>query len=578
MGDEDPMLPSGSVFAGRYRIIRHLGEGDRKRTYLADDTLLPRRVAVALIRSAAAKSDPEGTRREAEALARAGTHENVVTFHDGGVVEGTEFLVFDYLQGGTLREYLAKRAARGRPLSVEEVMRFGRDMARALAHVHRLGFIHRDVAPGNIWLDDSQVAHLGDFDSVVWLDAALSPKALPPTTEAYAAPEHIAGGPLDQRSDLYSLGAVLFEALTGHRPPRSPRRAIAARMRELRPDSPRTLRETICRLLAELPADRPASADEVLEALNPGRVYHTVEEGLIPWADTLPFPLASILWHYDGEPEPANKIDYLLKFFEAVAQFLATVLLSACISDRELYETSRSAWFGWGERSRLLTLRIATFGVWVELFVRLAKTLRGLLQDEVGVERCRGLFKVADADLVETLVSEETEGILRHALDCRNTWSGHGGVAGIQVQRGRLRELEDLLSRVRAQLGWSFEAWTLFQPGPMIYSRGVFELTATILTGPNPAFRRKQMQLLEALDAGRLYLLSEGNQRALELVPFVRLLAGKTGQDACYFYNRFEGSEARWVSYHFHAEPELVLPDDELTDLLSRLSPPISAD
>jgi serine/threonine protein kinase len=105
VGDaKDPaVLQPGSVFAGHYQIIRLLGEGERKQTYLAKDTLLPRQVALALIKPEAARLDPEGTQREADALARAGTHDNVVTFHDGGIVDGTEYLVFDYLPGGTLR-------------------------------------------------------------------------------------------------------------------------------------------------------------------------------------------------------------------------------------------------------------------------------------------------------------------------------------------------------------------------------------------------------------------------------------------------------------------------------------------
>lgn len=324
---------AGSSFAGRYRIKSFLGEGDRKRTYVADDTVFARRVALALIKPSAAGVDPGGTWREAEALAKAGTNENVVTLYDAGTWEGTDYLVFAYLPGGTLREYLEKRAERGKPLSPEEVMLLGRRLARALAHVHGLGLIHRDVAPANVWLDERQMAHLGDFDSVISLDAARSPSDLPPTTEAYAPPEQLSGGPLDERSDLYSLGAVMYEALVGDRPERYPSRAaIARRLAGARPGLPRSLLDTICSLLAKSPGDRPASAEQVLAALKPSRVHHKVGEGLGPWADTLPFPLASILWHYDGEPDVSVKVDYLLKFFEALAQFTSTVLLSACFA------------------------------------------------------------------------------------------------------------------------------------------------------------------------------------------------------------------------------------------------------
>jgi serine/threonine protein kinase len=574
VGDTDELvLQPGSVFAGRYQIIRMLGEGARKQTYLAKDTLLPRQVALALIRPEAACLDPQGTRREAAALARAGSHDSVVTFHDWGIVEGTEYLVFDYMQGGTLRDYLAKRAERGRPLSAEEVMQLGRQLARALAYVHKLGLIHRDVAPGNVWLDERQSARLGDFDSAVEHNVALDPADLPPTTQAYAAPEQITGGSFDQRSDLFSLGAVLFEALAGERPPRVPNSTLVARLRATRPDIPRSLVQTVCRLLAESPDERPPNADAVLEGLRPGRVYRTVDEGLTPWADTLPFPLASILWHYDGEPNQAIKIDYLLKFFEALAQFVATVQLSACVSDDEFFAINRSAWLR-STGQRPLDLETASFGAWVKLSELLGVTIRELLQTEDGPNRCCQLFRATNTELADALASPDLARIFQRALHRRNNWSGHGGIAGPHLHRERLSELEDLLDKTRALLGWSFEPWTLIRPASMTLSRGVFELTATILKGPNSSFRKKQIQLTQALDAGRLYLLNDGNLRALEMAPFVRVLAGRTGQDACYFYNRVEGAAARWVSYHFHAEPELVLPDEDLRDLLVKLVAP----
>jgi serine/threonine protein kinase len=563
-------LAVGSIFAGRYRIRRFLGEGDRKRTYLVDDTVFPRRVALALIKPEAALSDPEGTRREAEALAKAGTNENIVTLHDSGSIDGTEYLVFDYLSGGTLREYLAKRAQRNMPMSIEEVMHLGRRLARALAHVHGLGMIHRDVAPGNVWLDDRQLAHLGDFDSAISIDSAQQPDTLPPTTEAYAAPEQLNGGPFDERSDLFSLGAILYEAFTGERPQRVPRVEIARRLTASRPSLPRSVRDTVCSLLAESPGKRPASAEHVLDALEPSRVYRSAGEGLVPWAETLPFPLASILWHFEAEPDEAIKINYLLKFFEALAQFAATVLLSAGMSDSELPEANRPTWFGTAGR-RPIDLRRATFGTWVELTKRVGRTLAGELEADGGEERVGAMFKTRDLELAEALTSQEFASILDHACDRRNSWSGHGGVAGRHINAERLKDLDDLLVRTRAVLGWSFETWTLLRPGSMTRSGKVFDLTATILTGTNPVFRRQQIKLAEALDTSRLYLLKVGNPGALELLPFVRVLAGSTGQDACYFYNRVEGTEIRWVSYHFHADPELQLPDEDLLELLAML-------
>ncbi|HEX4099228.1 MAG TPA: protein kinase [Pseudonocardiaceae bacterium] len=140
-----------TVIAGRYRLVHFLGEGDRKRTYLAEDTLLAgREVALALVKSEAAGSDPHGTLREVEAICRTGNHENIVTLYDQGIAEGIEYIVFEYLSGGNLRDYLAERKARREALSADEVRRLGRQLARGLSHVHGSGLLHRDIAPANI--------------------------------------------------------------------------------------------------------------------------------------------------------------------------------------------------------------------------------------------------------------------------------------------------------------------------------------------------------------------------------------------------------------------------------------------
>jgi hypothetical protein len=561
------------VFAGRYKIKSVLGEGDRKRTYLAEDKLLGRVVALSVIKPASAQADPEGTGREVKALVQAGNHDSIVTLYDRGSAEGADYLVFEYLSNGTLRDYLAKCAKRGKPMPVEDVMQLGRQLARALSHVHDHGLIHRDVAPANVWLDHRRVAHLGDFDSAISLADPQAPGGLPLTTEVYAAPEELAGQQVDERSDLYSLGAVLYEALTGERPPRVPDGGVAKRLARVRPDIPHGLSTTICRLLAASPDDRPSRADDVLQAL---KQTHGTALDLLAWAETLPFPLASILWHYDAEPEPGTKVDYLLKFFEALAQLAATIQLSACMSDPAFFDAHKVAWFGGGTEGRKpIDLRRASFGVWVELSERLAETGRELLaNDNGGSNHYLQIFAASDPTLPEVLASRDLTKLLLQARDCRNAWSGHGGMPGLQIQRKRLHELASLLSQTQRLLGWSFETWTLLRPVVMTYSQGVFDLTVAILTGTNPTFRKKQVQLAQPLDAGRLHLLNDNSPRALELVPLIRIIAGsKTGEDACYFYNRLEGEEVRWVSYHFHADPELVLPDGDVTELVASLLP-----
>ena len=568
----EPDVKIGSTFAGRYRILGPLGEGGRKRTYLAEDTTLGRKVALALVKQTS-ESAPSRTMQEWQALAQTGDNDNIVTLYDRGTFEGTDYMIFVYLAGGTLREQLRKRDKKDTPFSADEIMRLGRQLARALSHVHKNGLIHRDVAPTNVWLDERGEARLGDFDSAVGRDTVQDCDPRPVTTEGYAAPEQIAGGQADERSDLYSLGAVLYEAATFQRPPGTGAGETAKSFAALRPDLPRKLGTVIRRLLEASPEDRPASAEEVVDALKPARNPLDSDEA---WISTLPFPLASILWLYLAEPEPGAKVEFLLKFFEGLAQFAATVQLSACKSDAAFFENNRAAWFkANSEEHSSLDLRLATFGTWIELSKRLAITGRQMLADHgEEADRYLRLFSSSDAELVEALTSTELNRILMHACRRRNQWSGHGGVAGPRQHSERLLELEKLLAQARSLFTWSFVTWTMLKPRAMTLSRGVFNLTTIDLTGTNAAFRKKQIKLSHPLDDDSLYLLNDASSQALALEPLIRIIPDQnTGEDACYFYSRLEGDRVRWVSYHYRGEPELLLPDPDVAKCLASLMP-----
>src|SRR5215471_16634817 len=146
---------------------------------------------------------------------RIGNHPNIVSLYDFEIDSdgSAEYMIFEYLGGGTLTEYLKQAGQQ----SLDDVLRFGRQLCRGLSHLHGQGLIHRDVSPNNVWLDERHVAHLGDFDSAI---TTIGTDILRPiTTGAYAAPEELQGGSLDERSDLYSLGGVLHVIATGGRWP-----------------------------------------------------------------------------------------------------------------------------------------------------------------------------------------------------------------------------------------------------------------------------------------------------------------------------------------------------------------------
>jgi serine/threonine protein kinase len=289
-------LEPGETFAKRYEVKRLLGEGDRKRTYLARDTKLDRLVAVSLVKPEAVMSDPEGTEREAKVLGRIGSHPNIVSLYDYEIDrDGTvQYIVFQYLSGGTLSEYLRKAGQ----LSLDDLLRLGRQLCRGLSHLHESGLIHRDVSPDNIWLDERHTAHLGDFDSAI--TAGGGEVLRPITTGAFAAPEENEGGSLDARSDLFSLGGVLCVAATGDPRPRDPQL-----LRARRPALPSGFGDLVACLLADLPDDRPADAKDVLRLLDELRHVSNVE-ALIAAGESNKIEFKSSLHHPYGAPYPGQ--------------------------------------------------------------------------------------------------------------------------------------------------------------------------------------------------------------------------------------------------------------------------------
>jgi serine/threonine protein kinase len=288
-------LEIGAVFAGRYEVQRELGAGDRKRTYLAHDRKMDRRVAVSLVKPEAVLTDPEGTEREAKVLGRIGSHPNIVSLYDFEIDRdgSAEYMVFEYLGGGTLTAYL-KQAGRQ---SLDDLLRFGRQLCRGLSHLHAQGLIHRDMSPDNVWLDDRHVAHLGDFDSAI---TAADPDVLRPiTTSAYAAPEEREGGVLDQRSDMFSLGGVLHVIATGERWP-----GDLTLLRSQRPDLPLAFGDLVASLLSDSPDDRPPSAGSALARLDEIRHASNID-ALIAAGESEQIEFKSSLHHPYGPPSPA---------------------------------------------------------------------------------------------------------------------------------------------------------------------------------------------------------------------------------------------------------------------------------
>jgi tRNA A-37 threonylcarbamoyl transferase component Bud32 len=259
--------PVGSLGPeGRYRLVRRLGVGGMGEVWEADDSVLGRRVALKVLVQELA-DDPRATRRfvrEARATAKL-THPNVTRVYDFGRDGGLPYLVMELLEGDTLADRLA-----GGPLPPAEAARIGAAVADALDAAHSQGIIHRDIKPSNVLLTPAGEVKVMDFGIAAAADETHSTTGGGLYgTAAYISPERAAGQAATPAADLYSLGAVLYELLTG-RPPflaDSPVLVVRAHLherprpvRELAPWVPARLADACEAALAKDPAQRPSSA------------------------------------------------------------------------------------------------------------------------------------------------------------------------------------------------------------------------------------------------------------------------------------------------------------------------------
>src|SRR3954451_7028040 len=203
---------------GRYVLESFLGEGGRKVVYVGHDTTLDRDVAVALVKTAGLDATGRTrVQREAQAMARLGDHPHVVTVYDIGEERGEPYIVSQYMEGGAVEDLLQQ--APERRLDLDTILHVAEGICSALEHAHRQGIVHRDLKPANVWLTADGTAKLGDFGLAFSLDGGRVTRAGAIVgTAAYMAPEQALGHQPDAQSDLYSLGAMLYEMVTG-RPP-----------------------------------------------------------------------------------------------------------------------------------------------------------------------------------------------------------------------------------------------------------------------------------------------------------------------------------------------------------------------
>jgi eukaryotic-like serine/threonine-protein kinase len=255
----------GHLFAQRYEIRGLVGRGGMGAVYRALDRELDEEVALKVLEAAGEGTPGEQQLRREIKLARTITHPNVVRAYDFGEAEGVRFFTMEYVAGATLRELLDEE---GR-LALTPALQIAKQVCRGLGAVHRAGIVHGDLKPANVVVMTGGVAKLTDFGVARARRQSAAPFA---GTPPYMSPEQVRGAEVDERSDLYSAGIVMYEMFTGRRPfdAGDPFEVMRLHLEEV-PPNPRTLQPTLPELLADTivaclskaKADRPATAADL---------------------------------------------------------------------------------------------------------------------------------------------------------------------------------------------------------------------------------------------------------------------------------------------------------------------------
>ena len=313
-----------TLFDERYRILRRLGSGGMATVYLAEDEVLGRRVAIKILNDRYANDEQFVERFRREAKSAAGlSHANIVSIYDRGEAEGTYYIAMEHLDGRTLKELIIARG----PAPIKVAIEYTRQILSALRFAHRNGIVHRDIKPHNVLVDGEGRAKVTDF-GIARAGAAsqVTEAGSIVGTAHYLSPEQARGSPVDQRSDLYSVGIVLYELLTG-KVPFTGDAPVEIAMKHLsdvpeppssrREDVPHELDLVVMRALAKDPDERYQSAEEmdadlqrVSRGLGVSRRTEEAATAIISRPASMPTTITRAATTVQERPPPAPPVYY----------------------------------------------------------------------------------------------------------------------------------------------------------------------------------------------------------------------------------------------------------------------------
>jgi len=291
--------------------------------------------------------------------------------------------------------------------------------------------------------------------------------------------------------------------------------------------------------------------------------YH-VEESFPDWIDTLPFPLASILWSYYTKSTFEEKTRTLLFFFEALAIFNSTILLSGFLNNPSIKQKYAGLLLG----REFSTLNRATFGTWVHIGFKLAKEIRTLIDNDEK-DQLSIMFSNANSKFTDMICNKKLLSSISTGNEYRNNWIGHTGATSDKEWENRHTIISDTFSLVKSVISDNYSTTKLILPGKNDHYDGIFTYEISILMGTRTPFLRQQYDLLSPMDANTLHFIHDNSRRPFKLVPFFQITdSPQSAKNACYFYNRLDGDQAKFISYHFDTIPEKMIRDNRLLNLI----------
>jgi len=305
-----------------------------------------------------------------------------------------------------------------------------------------------------------------------------------------------------------------------------------------------------------------------------GNLKEHASIGLDQWFETIPFPLASILraWQATPSDDYKTKHEHLLHFFEATAEFISVILLSAFSGNEALYEPYKQK-LKETMSGQNLSFHRATFGTWKLVVEYLGKQTRSLLQESGKRAICAEIFSDSTLRLPSLLCSKDIAAVLGATNKMRNDWGGHGGVVGQEEAKLRNEQLVGQVEKLRQAMADVWDGSVIVNALHCRPRKGVFENEIAILKGSNSEFLKESRSMSTWLDVDSLYIINGDQGSALKLLPLVQVGPSPgTAKNACYFFNRTERDGARFVSYHFAGQPELLGLFEEATDAIKFLS------